>query len=62
MQTTLALVALASVASAAIGDSPSSGPADGCSTSYDGPFQITIVSPTAAKAKVCLSLHVNGVY
>lgn len=53
MQITLALAALATVASAAIGSSPTAPAPAGCTASYDGPFQITIVniSAPATKAK-----------
>jgi len=44
MQITLALAALATVASAAIGSSPTAPAPAGCTASYDGAFQITIVS------------------
>jgi len=52
MQITFALVTLATVASAAIGSTPSESAPAGCSPSYDGSFQITIVNTTSAsKAK-----------
>jgi hypothetical protein len=44
MQITLALAALATVASAAVGSSPTAPAPAGCASSYDGAFQITIVS------------------
>lgn len=64
MQITLALATLASVASAAVGSSPAAFPPAGCSTSYSGAFQITIVNSTtaAAKAKVCQRLWLNKRY
>lgn len=54
MQTTFALAALASVAAAAIGSSPTASAPAGCSTDYSGDFQITIInstSPTTSKEK-----------
>jgi len=51
MQTTLALAALATVASAAIGSSPTAPAPAGCSPSYSGAFQVTIVNATTPAAK-----------
>ncbi|KAF8860260.1 hypothetical protein BDZ45DRAFT_713793 [Acephala macrosclerotiorum] len=52
--TTLALAALASVAAAAIGSTPTASAPAGCATSYSGDFEITIINsttPTTSKAK-----------
>jgi hypothetical protein len=52
MQITIALVTLATVASAAIGSSPSAPAPPGCSASYSGAFEITLVDTTTpSKAK-----------
>lgn len=55
MHTTLAIVALAASASALT----ASAPASGCSASYDGSFQIEILSASAAKVKVCPASSVH---
>jgi len=51
MQITLALAALASVASAAIGSTPTASAPSGCATSYSGQFEITIINSTATSKR-----------
>jgi len=51
MQITLALLTLATVASAAIGSSPTASAPAGCSTDYSGSFEITILNSTTSSSK-----------